>query len=70
MKNTLIPLDVIFISSKGRVNEIATLNPCREDEICQPYNSKTSAQYVLEINAGSAEKLGMTQGDILEIPKL
>ncbi len=70
MKNTLIPLDVIFVSSTGRVNEITTLNPCQETEICQSYNSKTPAQYVLEINAGQAEKWNMTEGDILELPKL
>lgn len=70
MKNTLIPLDVIFISLKGRVNEMTTLNPCQEAEICQPYNSKTPAQYVLEINAGSAIKWKIIEGDIVELPKL
>lgn len=69
MKDTLIPLDVIFVSPNGRINEITTLNPCREAEICQPYNSKTPAQYVLEINAGSAEKWNIIEGDILELPK-
>jgi len=69
MKNTLISLDVIFISSKGRVNEMTTLNPCQETEICQPYNSKTPAQYVLEINAGSADKWKIIEGDIVELPK-
>ncbi len=68
MKNTLIPLDVIFVSSTGRVNEITTLNPCQETEICQSYNSKTPAQYVLEINAGSTEKWKIMEGDILELP--
>ncbi len=77
MKDTLIPLDVIFVSSVGRVNEITTLNPCprasrrasQETEICQPYNSKAPAQYVLEINAGQAEKWNMTEGDTVELPK-
>ena len=69
MKDTLIPLDVIFISSKGRVNEMITLNPCQETEICQPYNSKTPAQYVLEINAGTAEKWKIMEGDTVELPK-
>ncbi|MDP2638895.1 MAG: DUF192 domain-containing protein [Candidatus Azambacteria bacterium] len=69
MKDTLIPLDIIFISSKGRVNEIITLNPCQESEICQPYSSISPAQYVLEINAGSATKLRIIEGDLLEIPK-
>ena len=67
MKNTLIPLDVIFISSKGRVNEMTTLNPCWETEICPSYNSKTPAQYVLEVNAGSTEKWKIMEGDILEL---
>ncbi len=70
MKNTLIPLDVIFISSTGRVNEITTLVPCQETEICQSYNSKTPAQYVLEINAGAAEKLKIMEGDTVELPKM
>lgn len=69
MKDTLISLDVIFISSKGRVNEMTTLNPCQETEICQPYNSKTPAQYVLEINAGAAEKWRIMESDLLELPK-
>lgn len=68
MKNTLIPLDLIFISSNGRVNEIATLNPCQENEICQSYESKSPAQFVLEINAGSAEKWGITPNDIIQLP--
>jgi len=78
MKDTLIPLDVIFISSKGRVNEMTTLSPCprasrrasQETEICQSYNSKTPAQYVLEINAGSTGKWKIIEGDILELPEM
>lgn len=69
MKDTLIPLDIIFISSKGLVNEITTLNPCQENEICPTYNSKSPAQYVLELNAGSALKWKIMEGDIVEIPK-
>lgn len=70
MKNTLIPLDIIFVSSTGRVNEITTLTPCQETEICQSYNSKTPAQYVLEINANAAGKWKIMEGDILELPKM
>ncbi len=70
MKNTLIPLDVIFISSKGRINEMTTLNPCQETEICQSYNSKTPAQYVLEINAVSTLKWKIIEGDTVELPKM
>lgn len=68
MKDTFIPLDVIFISSKGKINEITTLFPCQETEICQSYDSKAPARYVLEINAGQAEKWNISTGDIIEIP--
>ena len=70
MKDTLIPLDVIFISSKGRVNEITTQEPCPETGTCDSYDSKNPAQYVLEINAGSADQWGMSVGDIIELPEL
>jgi len=66
MKNVLIPLDAIFISSNGKINEIVTLKPCYE-EPCPFYNSKTSTKYVIEINGGSAEKWKILEGDILEI---
>lgn len=66
MKNVLIPLDVIFISSSGRINEITALNPCTE-EPCSFYNSKNPSKYVIEINAGSTEKWKILEGDILEL---
>lgn len=70
MKNILIPLDLIFVSSNGRINEIATLEPCLKDiEYCPTYNSKIPAQYVIEVNAGFAQNNNITEGDILEIPK-
>ncbi|MFH1255027.1 MAG: DUF192 domain-containing protein [bacterium] len=68
MKDTLIPLDMIFISKNGRVNEMTTQEPCPETGTCQVYESKSPAQYVLEINAGQAEKWNMAIGDIVEIP--
>mgnify|MGYP001558168719 CR=1 FL=1 len=66
MKNVLIPLDLIFISSNGKINEIATLNPCSA-EPCSVYNSKNPAKYVIEVNAGSTEKWKILESDILEI---
>ena len=69
MKDTLIPLDMIFISKNGRVDEITTQEPCPEIGTCPVYESKTSAQYVLEINAGQAEKWNMATGDIVELPQ-
>ncbi len=69
MKNMLIPLDIIFISSTGRVNEITTQKPCPKIETCQTYESKLPARYVLEINAGQADKWNIIAGDVIELPK-
>lgn len=70
MKNVLIPLDVIFVSSNGQINEIVTLKPCLKNaEYCQTYNSKNPTQYVIEVNAGFSQRNKIIENDILEIPK-
>lgn len=50
MKNTLIPLDIIFINAKLNVVDIKRAIPC-EEYPCQLYTSKEKALYVLETNA-------------------
>ena len=66
MKNTLIPLDMIFINSRLEVVEVkANVPPCREDP-CPSYPSEP-AMYVLEINGGLAEKNGIKQGDLVTL---
>ena len=56
MKNTKIPLDLLFISGDKKIVEIKEyFEPC-PGEKCPIYNSKLSAKYVLEVNAGLAEK--------------
>ena len=51
MKNTLIPLDMIFISRGLVIVDITTMQPCITDP-CPDYTSTQPAQYVLEVNAG------------------
>ncbi len=68
MKNTLIPLDMIFINSEWKVVEVkANVQPCREDP-CPSYPSEP-AMYVLEINGGMAEKSGIKVGSIVSLRK-
>jgi len=63
MKNTLIPLDMIFIDSNWTVVEInKNAVPCEETE-CSVYDSRIPAQYVLEINGGLGDGLGINVGD-------
>ncbi len=65
MKNTLIPLDMIWIDSNKRVVFIAhNVQPCRNDT-CPTMSPDKSAMYVLEINDGLADRLGIKEGDWL-----
>lgn len=67
MKNTLIPLDMIFIGADYRVVSITKgAVPCKADP-CGSYPSKGPAKYVLEVNAGVSDKAGLKEGDKTEL---
>ena len=53
MKNTLIPLDIIFIDSNLKIVDIKYADPCKKDP-CAVYTSSKPAKYVLEVNLGFA----------------
>lgn len=60
MKNTLIPLDMLFIDAAGRIAKIAARTvPLSLTTI----ESEGPVQGVLELNAGTAARLGITPGD-------
>ena len=58
MKNTLIPLDVLYFDEEGKFVSVQTMNPCEHDP-CKTYPSARPAKYALEVNAGFAEKEGV-----------
>lgn len=63
MKNTLIPLDIIFIDAQMKIVNIAkAAQPCKKDP-CPYYKSTGPALYVLEINGGLSDALGLKVGD-------
>jgi len=63
MKETLIPLDLIFFNSDGELLEkIENIPPCQAMP-CKIYANKQAAQYVLELSAGSASKFSLKTGD-------
>lgn len=65
MKNTRIPLDIMYFSSELRLVSMAeNAQPCRVEQ-CPAYPSAGPAQYVLELNAGKASELGVEAGDLL-----
>jgi len=63
MKNTLIPLDIIWISDDKKVVDIQTMQPCLTEN-CASYVPKNDSQYVLEVGAG---KFRGNLGDSVEI---
>ena len=65
MKDTLIPLSILFWQGDGRIIDILDMSPCRTDP-CPVY--RASAPYVgaIEMNRGAFERLGVEVGDTLE----
>jgi uncharacterized protein len=62
MKNTLIPLDMLFIAADGRIADIhARAVPLSEAMI----ESKAPVRAVLELNGGTAARLGIHEGDVV-----
>ena len=67
MKNTLIPLDILYFDADRRlVTQQRYVPPCRPGGTCPSYPSGAPARYVLELNAGQAERLGLQAGTVLE----
>lgn len=65
MKNTLIPLDVLYINSSFEIVDIKNMPPCGDLDPCPSYPSAAPAQYALEINGGRATELNIRIGDTL-----
>lgn len=67
MKNTLIPLDMIWIDSSSKVVFISqNVQPCKT-LICPSVMPTSKAKYVLELNAGICSKIGLKIGDEAQI---
>lgn len=77
MRNTLIPLDIIFLNHAGVITAIHTMQtepPQKSDESVEHYlqrlplyESKAPASAAIEINGGMAAVLGLQPGKRIEI---
>jgi uncharacterized membrane protein (UPF0127 family) len=67
MKNTLIPLDMIFADASGTVTRVHA-NAIPGD--LSPVDGGNGVMFVLEINGGLAGKLGIAPGAVLRHPSI
>jgi uncharacterized membrane protein (UPF0127 family) len=65
MRNTYIPLDMLFIKSDGTIESIAKQTTPLSDKSVP---SKGPVRYVLEINGGMSDELGIHPGDQITGP--
>lgn len=66
MKNTLIPLDMIFVR-EGKIGKIRENVPPCTTERCPSYSSNVITDQVIELPAGRAKALGLKIGDPLVV---
>ncbi|MCJ7816420.1 MAG: DUF192 domain-containing protein [Candidatus Aenigmarchaeota archaeon] len=63
MKNTQIPLDIIWLDSNRSIVFIKrNAQPCGTGE-CSTINPGKSARYVLEVNGGTSDRISLREGD-------
>jgi uncharacterized membrane protein (UPF0127 family) len=65
MKDTLIPLSILFWQGDGRIIDILDMSPCRADP-CPVYRASASYVGAIEMNRRAFERLGVEVGDTLE----
>ncbi len=65
MKNTLIPLDIVFINSSRRIVDIdrAYPEPGVPEEELERYRSDSPARFAVELNQNFTRKNGIDEGD-------
>ena len=68
MKNTYVPLDIVWIGQNKKVLSISeNVPPVSPDDTDATPETRTGyAKYVLEIGAGEAQRLGIVKGQLLK----
>ena len=68
MKNTRIALDILYFDDALKlVSQQRGVPPCSLGNACPNYPSNAPARYVLELNAGQAERLNLQEGAELQL---
>jgi uncharacterized membrane protein (UPF0127 family) len=64
MKNTHIPLDIVYLDENGKVVSVKQMKPMDETRV----ESDAPAKYAVELNQGAAQRAGVKVGDVLNVP--
>lgn len=68
MKNMNFPLDIIWLDKNYKIVFIAkNVQIC--DSECEKIIPDSEAQYVLEINGGEADRIGLKEGNVMSVKK-
>jgi uncharacterized membrane protein (UPF0127 family) len=65
MKNTRIPLDILYLDAAGKVVSIHRMEPYVE----RGTHSKADAKFAIELNAGQAAAAKVKEGDVIALPE-
>lgn len=66
MKNTYLPLDLIWMDKEKRAVFIKKNAAPGDSDIYETVYPQEKAMYVLELNAGSVDRVGLKVGDVLQ----
>lgn len=69
MKNTIIPLDLLFFRGDGSFVSSVTMEPCTADP-CPLYSPLGPSRMALEVSAGTVARYGVAPGWLLRVPSL
>ncbi len=67
MRNTLIPLDMLFADETGVITRIHPMAIPLDET---PIDGGQGVKFVLEINGGLAARLGLQEGDVMHHPSI
>jgi len=67
MRNTILPLDMIFIDKYGK---IVTIHKNTKPFSDNNYSAAALTLFVLEVNAGFTDKYGIKEGDMINLKRM
>jgi uncharacterized membrane protein (UPF0127 family) len=68
MKNTFIPLDIIFLDGEGRI--VTIRKNTKPHQKAPTYRSTAPARFVVEVNAGYADRNSLQPGQLIDLEAL